>query len=49
MPLHAEPEDPAVRERLAAFTESYEFAELPPSSGGLPEVRAFRDARLVGF
>lgn len=46
MPLHAEPEDPAVRERLAAFTESYE--ELQPSSGGLPEVRAFRDARLVG-
>ncbi|HEX2181675.1 MAG TPA: cupin domain-containing protein [Rubrobacteraceae bacterium] len=34
MPLQAEPTDPAVRERLAAFTEryGYEFAELPPTS-----------------
>ena len=34
MPLQAEPEDPAVQERLAAFTEryGYEFAELPPAS-----------------
>jgi quercetin dioxygenase-like cupin family protein len=33
MPLQAEPEDPAVRERLAAFTEryGYEFAELTPT------------------
>jgi hypothetical protein len=34
MPLQAEPTDPEVRERLAAFTEKYgyEFAELPPAS-----------------
>jgi hypothetical protein len=34
MPLQAEPTDPAVKERLAAFTEKYgyEFAELPPVS-----------------
>ncbi|HET7478524.1 MAG TPA: cupin domain-containing protein [Rubrobacteraceae bacterium] len=32
MPLQAAPEDPAVQEALAAFTEKYgyEFAELPP-------------------
>ena len=32
MPLQAKPADPAVQERLAAFTEKYgyEFAELPP-------------------
>ena len=32
IPLQVEPEDPAVIERLAAFTEKYgyEFAELPP-------------------
>jgi len=34
MPLQAEPTDPEVKERLAAFTEKYgyEFAELPPTS-----------------
>jgi quercetin dioxygenase-like cupin family protein len=32
MPLQAEPADPEVQEKLAAFTEKYgyEFAELPP-------------------
>jgi quercetin dioxygenase-like cupin family protein len=34
MPLQAEPTDPEVQEKLAAFTEKYgyEFAELPPES-----------------
>ena len=34
IPLQAEPEDPAVREKLVAFTDKYgyEFAELPPET-----------------
>ena len=32
IPLQVAPEDPEVREKLAAFTDryGYEFAELPP-------------------